>query len=122
MAVAGNEVFQTAWCGLTRYALVGTQNNWNVELGFMQWTLAITGGLARGNVLGAFAMLSLMLAMIPSARAEGSWCAHKSGTGGSNCGYYSFEQCLAAISGGASFCTQNGFYGHQNHSRTRTRR
>jgi len=108
MAVAGNEVFQTGWCGC-------------VELGFMR-TLAVTSGLARSNIMGAFAMLSLMLAMTPSAQAEGSWCAHKSGTGGSNCGYYSFEQCMAAISGGASFCTQNGFYGHQNHSRTRTRR
>ena len=109
MAVAGNEVFQTGWCGC-------------VELGFMRWTLAVTSGLARSNIMGALAMLSLMLAMMPSAQAEGSWCAHKSGTGGSNCGYYSFEQCMAAISGGASFCTQNGFYGHQNQSRTRTRR
>jgi hypothetical protein len=53
----------------------------------MQWMLAVTSGLARSNIMGAVAMLSLMLAMTPSAQAEGSWCAHKSGTGGSNCGF-----------------------------------
>jgi hypothetical protein len=51
----------------------------------MQWMLAVTSGLARSNIMVAVAMLSLMLAMTPSAQAEGSWCAHKSG--GSNCGY-----------------------------------
>ena len=70
--------------------------------------------------MGAVAMLSLLLAMPASAQAEGSWCANKSGTGSANCGFYSFQQCMASVSSGASFCTQNGFY--QNYLPRRARR
>ena len=55
------------------------------------------------------AMLSLLLTMAGSAQAEGSWCLNKGGTGSTNCGYYSYQQCMASVSGGTSFCTQNGF-------------
>ena len=76
----------------------------------------------RRSAMGAIAILSLMLAMTP-ARAEGSWCAqYSSGSGGTNCGFYSFDQCMAAVSGNGGFCRQNGFYGQQNYPRTRTRR
>ena len=89
----------------------------------MRWnTLAVTGGQARSNIMGAVAMLSLMLALASSAQAEGSWCANYSGNGGTNCGFYSFQQCMAAVSGAGGFCTQNGFSGYQNYPRTRTRR
>jgi hypothetical protein len=38
-------------------------------------------------------------------RADGTWCAHY-GTGleGMNCGFYSFEQCRATVSGVGGFC------------------
>src|SRR5438105_2623452 len=36
------------------------------------------------------------------------WCAQY-GTGGTNCGFHSFEQCLAARSGNGGFCSQNSF-------------
>jgi hypothetical protein len=76
----------------------------------------------RRSAMGAIAILSLMLAMTP-ARAEGSWCAqYGGGSGGTNCGFYSFDQCMAAVSGNGGFCRQNGFYGYQNSPRTRTRR
>ena len=83
-------------------------------------TPAVTSGQTRCNIMGAVATMSLMLAMTPSAQAEGSWCANYSGNGGTNCGFYSFQQCMAAVSGAGGFCTQNGFY--QNYPRTRTRR
>jgi hypothetical protein len=42
------------------------------------------------------------------ARAEGSWCAHYStGLEGMNCGFYSFEQCRATVSGVGGFCQAN---------------
>jgi Protein of unknown function (DUF3551) len=38
------------------------------------------------------------------------WCAQYSGAGGgTNCGFYSFQQCMAAVSGNGGFCTQNQF-------------
>ena len=34
------------------------------------------------------------------------WCAHYGGQGGTNCGFHSYEQCQAAISGNGGFCSQ----------------
>jgi hypothetical protein len=70
--------------------------------------------------MGVVAVLSLVLAMSPlsPAWAEGSWCAqYGGGNGGTNCGFYSFDQCMAAVSGNGGFCRQNGFYGYQNSAR-----
>ena len=47
------------------------------------------------------------------ARAQyvgGSWCANYGGGrggGGTNCGFYSYEQCQAAISGNGGMCSRN---------------
>ena len=35
-----------------------------------------------------------------------TWCAHYGGTGGTNCGFHSYEQCQAAVSGTGGFCDQ----------------
>ena len=70
-------------------------------VGFMPWnTPAVTRGQGRSSIMGAVAMLFLMIVTTPSAQAEGSWCANYSGNGGTNCGFYSFQQCMAAVSGG----------------------
>ena len=54
-----------------------------------------------------FAALSLSTI---GARADGTWCAQYGGkNGGTNCGFYSFEQCEAARSGNGGFCTRNPF-------------
>ena len=93
------------------------------EVGFMPWnTPAVTRGQGRSSIMGAVAMLFLMIVTTPSAQSEGSWCATYGGNGGTNCGFYSFQQCMAAVSGTGGFCTQNGFSGYQNYPRTRTRR
>ncbi|MEA3073736.1 MAG: hypothetical protein QOD29_5182 [Alphaproteobacteria bacterium] len=57
------------------------------------------------------------------ARADGPWCA-RYGTGleGSNCGFYSFEQCQAAISGNGGRCSQNLLYGTDREARRRQQR
>jgi hypothetical protein len=41
------------------------------------------------------------------AAHAGSWCAHYGGSGGTNCGFRSFEQCQAAISENGGFCSQS---------------
>jgi hypothetical protein len=42
------------------------------------------------------------------ARAEGAWCADQGGRSGyTNCGYYTFRQCVAAISGVGGHCQPN---------------
>ena len=57
------------------------------------------------------------------ARADGPWCA-RYGTGleGSNCGFYSFEQCQAAISGNGGRCSQNLLYGTDREPRRHQQR
>jgi hypothetical protein len=53
--------------------------------------------------------ISLVLAVLAfssiGARAA-TWCAHYGGQGGTNCGFHSFAQCQAAISGNGGFCSQ----------------
>ncbi len=46
-----------------------------------------------------------------SAKAgEYPWCAEYSKGGGRNCGFVSFDQCLATISGVGGFCSRNYSY------------
>jgi hypothetical protein len=57
------------------------------------------------------AVVSIMLAALllrTNGAGAAPWCAQY-GTGGTNCGFYSFEQCLAARSGNGGFCSQNSF-------------
>jgi hypothetical protein len=57
------------------------------------------------------AAVAVVLIALPSGKAEAAaFCAY--GGGGrsgayENCGYYTFEQCLAAISGVGGFCQLN---------------
>ena len=60
----------------------------------------------------ALGMLTLFAALIVidggtgSAQA-GAWCARYFGKGGTNCGFYTIEQCRATVSGIGGFCEQN---------------
>jgi hypothetical protein len=53
-----------------------------------------------------------MIANPSAGRAEGSaWCAHYGNElGGTNCGFVSFDQCMAALSGNGGYCGQNAQY------------
>jgi len=42
-----------------------------------------------------------------ASHADGTWCAQYGGFGGTNCGFYSFQQCQAALSGNGGFCQRN---------------
>jgi hypothetical protein len=55
----------------------------------------------------AITFAALFLSII-GAHADGTWCANY-GVPHSNCGFYSFEQCMAALSGNGGFCQRNPF-------------
>jgi hypothetical protein len=59
------------------------------------------------------ALASLMfatLSLLPDGVQAAPWCARYGIQGGAtNCGFYSFQQCMAALSGNGGFCTQNAF-------------
>ena len=65
----------------------------------------------------AITFAGLLLSSI-AAHADGTWCAQYGGSnGGTNCGFYSFEQCEAARWGNGGFCYRNPF--SQSHWRYR---
>jgi hypothetical protein len=47
------------------------------------------------------------------------WCAQYNDGSGENCGFVSFKQCLADVSGIGGFCNRNQFYTGPQHSRPR---
>jgi Protein of unknown function (DUF3551) len=57
----------------------------------------------------AITFAALFLSTV-GAHADGTWCARYSTPGGgSNCGFYSFAQCQATVSGIGGFCQRNPF-------------
>lgn len=70
----------------------------------------------RTIVLVAAAMTVLPFTSI-DARAEAPWCAYDVG-GRTNCGFYSYEQCMAHLSGIGGSCLPNpAFQGNNNRGR-----
>jgi hypothetical protein len=52
-----------------------------------------------------------MSAIGTSAMAQNyPWCAHYGGLGGTNCGFTTYEQCAATVSGMGGSCMQNTQY------------
>ncbi len=60
-------------------------------------------------VLFLMPMLVMVLSFAP-AHAEYPWCANYGRDGGSNCGFSTFEQCMATVSGIGGSCDPNPFY------------
>jgi len=69
-------------------------------------------------VVAALAALSLAST---HARADGAWCSYYV-QGGTNCGFYSYEQCRANISGIGGSCLPNPGYADPAGSAGRRRR
>jgi Protein of unknown function (DUF3551) len=67
-------------------------------------------------------MIALVVVDIAEAKAA-PWCAVYGFYGTTNCGFYSRQQCQAAISGNGGYCTPNyaGGAGSDKASRTRYR-
>jgi hypothetical protein len=65
---------------------------------------------ALNLAVGALALAAVGFADAgQAARADGAWCAEQGGRGGySNCGYATFAQCRAAVSGVGGTCRPHG--------------
>jgi hypothetical protein len=62
-----------------------------------------------------FFMLAIMVVAVAGTgtRAQAQnypWCADYAGFGSQNCGFTTFQQCLAALSGNGGFCNANTQY------------
>src|SRR5262245_63688459 len=77
------------------------------------------GAFSKGAALMKLSLLMLALiaaalTLATTANAQNDpWCAIYSGGavgGGTNCGFVSFEQCMATASGLGSFCYRNTQY------------
>ena len=65
-------------------------------------------------ILLALSVLGLFTTIEP-ARAEITypWCAQyggRDGGGGRNCGFWTYQQCYAALSGNGGYCVANPMY------------
>jgi hypothetical protein len=68
-------------------------------------------------------VLAALVISTIGAHADGTWCAqYGSLGGGTNCGFYSFEQCQATVSGIGGFCMRNPFSGSAATPQRRYRR
>ncbi len=66
----------------------------------------------RTMLMGSILIAALSHSTLDAQAAP--WCANYGGggTGGggsSNCGFYSFDQCMAALWGNGGFCARNPF-------------
>jgi hypothetical protein len=68
--------------------------------------------MAFRSVTIALAVLGGLAATAPAHAIEYPWCAQygRHGGGGRNCGFTSYGQCLATVSGIGGFCERNSFY------------
>ncbi len=52
-----------------------------------------------------------LIAVAPASAREYPWCAaYADDHGGRNCGFDTFEQCMAALSGNGGYCERNLFF------------
>jgi hypothetical protein len=68
-------------------------------------------------LLIALALAAVIADTSPGEARTFPWCAHYGrGLGGTNCGFVSHQQCMAAVSGNGGFCNRNPAY-HRNRRR-----
>jgi len=60
--------------------------------------------------VGIALVASVFIVVGPAAADPYMWCAQFNISGGTNCGFVTYEQCRAAISGMGGICTPNPFY------------
>ena len=63
------------------------------------------------GLAGAAALAGTLLSTAPAAARDYPWCAYYGfmGEDGTNCGFDTFQQCLATISGVGGTCGRNPF-------------
>ena len=57
-----------------------------------------------------FIVLFAASAIGTSAHADGPWCAFYDALYATNCGFHTYEQCLATVSGAGGHCEPNTMY------------
>jgi hypothetical protein len=65
---------------------------------------------SKEMIMRAISLITTILVMLflSSIAAEAAtWCAHYGSGNGTNCGFHSYEQCQAAISGNGGYCSQS---------------
>jgi hypothetical protein len=75
-------------------------------------------------LLASLSLLALATSARPSEAREYPWCAYYGGPGTStyNCGFSTYRQCLATISGIGGYCDRNRFYRGEAREPSRRRR
>jgi Protein of unknown function (DUF3551) len=72
----------------------------------------------RGALLLGTLVLGATLAPATAAHAQGAWCAYYGGPGGgTNCGFYTLQQCRAALSGIGGTCSPSPWAGKSKQRR-----
>jgi tetratricopeptide (TPR) repeat protein len=59
-------------------------------------------------VVGSFIAAAGLALVAPAAAKEPGWCASYR-NGGNNCGFYTYDQCMAAVSGIGGFCNRSPY-------------
>jgi Protein of unknown function (DUF3551) len=58
------------------------------------------------RTLSLISIIVATLSFSTIAANAATWCAHYGSHGGTNCGFHSFAQCQAAVSGVGGFCSR----------------
>ena len=74
------------------------------------------------RAIAVVALTCAVLLLSTAGARAGTWCANYGNQSGSNCGFYSFEQCRATVSGIGGFCQRNPFSAYAAEPRSRYRR
>src|SRR6202023_2761595 len=70
-----------------------------------------TGRPAMRTLLFLLAIFAVTAGIGTPAQAQNyPWCAQYSGLGGTNCGFTTFQQCMATLAGMGGFCNVNTQY------------
>ena len=66
------------------------------------------------EVMAALVLVIVLLTLTPANALpcdNTRWCAeYAPSMGGTNCGFFTWEQCMATVSGIGGFCVPNQFY------------
>ena len=64
------------------------------------------------TALFVLGLLGAAIAIVPSAQAQSNypWCSHFSDGAGVNCGFSSYQQCMATAAGSGGTCQENDWY------------
>jgi hypothetical protein len=63
----------------------------------------------RSLIIGFFTLIAF--AVPAAAQTNYPWCSNfADGFGGTNCGFVSYEQCMATVRGSGGFCQENDMY------------